>query len=1186
MLKKLNYRCVLSVEEIRSYLQSARVVAFDFETAPDEPYREDAKAALDPAKAHIVGCSFSVAEGSGIYVPIDHRIGPNMDKAAFVSFLTGFLLDQTITKVAHNLAFEASMSYAKGIVIQAPVYDTMSAAQLTLKNAHEFRKLSDCGLKKLAAEFFDAPLPTFETVTGGKHFDELDASDPETIRYAAADADFALRLYHKLNAWFDSCMPKHRFLVESVESPTAVYLGVMKCNGIPVDAELMQQKAAEAEQTLARLHSEIQKYTGDIDIGAACTNRAFAKYLYETMALPVLHKTDRGQPAIDDAALTALKEWCAENKPELTELFNLVLEYRKWGKLKTTYIDGYQKYIHPVTGRIHPDMLALSTDTGRMCCRNPNAQNMPRKANDPVGVRSFIKAPKGQLILSLDFSQIELRVGAFYCRDPVMLETYRNNGDIHAATTGVIFGISPEEAQDKTSEQYKERRSIAKNINFGVFYGLFAKGLQAILKAKAGIEKTLSECEQILDNLKRGYRELSAWQARTKQLAAGRGYSETWLGRRRYLPGIQSEKWSEKSYAERCALNTPIQGTAADILKLAMARILNGLSSRPWLKPILQIHDELVFLIPEEKLDKAIQFVRACMEQQPFPEFDVPLIAEASAGVTFGALREIKSKETPILSDYEVETLSPALTHEIDETLPVLLPASPSILTADPDAAELPIIAAEITAPEDKKVTAGDVLRALFGADETVCFRVFEDRKAEKKFFGAKLSCKCCDYEKEVEEKLKEHNAQNRGISFIVNSGGHTDKEITRIKAQFFEMDDGSFEEQQKKIDAFPLPPSMIIQTKKSLHVYYFMDASAKVECFRELQLRLVQHFGGDKACVNESRAMRLPGFYHCKTEEKVEVQCICFHPERIYRQSQLTAQLPELTVHLLSSIPSAAEKGVEKVVRNCDFIQHCIEHAATLPEVDWFHLISTLAGFDGGPDLIHKYSEPYDGYTEEETQALIDYVLKQEYLPVSCSTICEKGYVCEKYLSGECKMGSPAAFAHAPDTPDELKSLILALPLSVDPLEIIQTAKTFVAEHLFNQEILIAETIIRTNLQHQLNLTPFVVNALFKAYKELHQQYLAETKKGAIPEWYSYNSKGGLTFLPGILAEHLAKEIPASILPANSISIGLASMFLLPPRRLNASCRRKCCRKVPGSVRSRTRHPSGVFGYTQQKIR
>ena len=636
------YQCVTTVESIRDYIGSSHLVAFDFETAPDEVYRDEEKAALDPAKAHIVGCSFSVKEGTGIYVPVAHRSGENIDEAAFFAFLSEFLADRGIMKIAHNIAFESAMAYAKGIVIQAPVYDTICASQMSLKSSYEFRKLNESGLKRLAEELFNEPLSSFIRVTDGRHFDELDAQDKETVRYGAADADFALRLYHKFNDWFDRYLPKHRTLVEKVESPTAVYLGIMKKNGIPVNLSLMEQRKVEAEAEMERLSKEISFIIGDVNIGANCSTQAFKNYLYRDLHLPVLKTTETNREATDDMTMTLLKEWCDKNRPEMSKLFTLVQEYRKWGKIKSTYIDGYLKYVNAVTGRIHPEIFALSTDTGRMNCRKPNAQNMPRKTNDPVGVRNFIQAPEGQIVLSLDFSQIELRVGAFYCRDEVMLKTYRENGDIHAATTAVIFGVSDEEAKNKHAEGYKERRTIAKNVNFGTFYGLFPRGLQKTLKFKAGVEKSLAECETIIANLKAGYRRLSAWQEETKAQAARRMYSETWLGRRRYLPQIRSDNWGLKSFAERCALNTPIQGTAADILKLAAVRILAGLPERPWLKPILQIHDELTFLIPEERLSEAVTFIRACMEEQPFSDFDLPLLAEAAAGKNFGAMEELE----------------------------------------------------------------------------------------------------------------------------------------------------------------------------------------------------------------------------------------------------------------------------------------------------------------------------------------------------------------------------------------------------------------------------------------------------------------------------------------------------------------------------------------------------------------
>ena len=638
----MQYRCVLTIEEIQQYLADADTVAFDFETAPTEAHRHEERAALDPHKARIVGVSLSVAEGSAMYVPLAHRHGNNvMDPVGIWCWLADSLFqNQKIMKIAHNLAFEAMFCYARDIVIQAPCYDTIAAAQMTPKGDTAFRSLADCGLKALVPELFGDELPSFSEVTEDRHFDELDPSDLETIRYACADADYALRLYHLLNNWFDRFLPKHRAIVEQVESLTAVYCGLIKYNGLLVDTRRMQTKSVECGERLAKLRSDITFIIGDVNIGASAATAAFKDYLYKDLGLPVLKSTVKYKEAADDEALMLLSEWCETNRPDLAPLFRLVQEYRRWGKIQSTYIQGYTKHINTITGRIHADLLPLGTETGRFAARKPNLQNMVRSGADDVGVRNFFIVPEGKTFLSLDLSQIELRVGAFYCRDEKMLDTYRQGGDIHAQTTAVIYNIPFDEAADKNTTHYKERRTIAKNCNFGTFFGLFPKGLQRTLKFKAGLNTSLEDCEQIITNLKAGYPALTQWQKETKRRAAFRRYSETWLGRRRYLPDITSMDWGKRSFAERCALNTPIQGTAADILKLALGRIIDGLPSRPWLRPLLQIHDELVFEVPKGKADEATAFIKGCMEALPFPGFDVPIIAEVAVGARFGEMKE------------------------------------------------------------------------------------------------------------------------------------------------------------------------------------------------------------------------------------------------------------------------------------------------------------------------------------------------------------------------------------------------------------------------------------------------------------------------------------------------------------------------------------------------------------------
>ena len=639
----MGYKCVYMLAEIKEYLKNTVLFAFDFETSPRDKWRNDKSAALDAHKADITGISFSVSEGTAIYVPLKHRSGRNAEnQAAIWDYLKLLFESKDVIKVAHNLAFESMFLYARGIVLQKPCYDTIAASQLTLKSKWEFRSLADSGLKTLAPALCKAEMTEFSTVTEGRFFDELNPQEEKTVRYACADSDYTLRLYHVFNQWFDRFLPKHRTIVEEVESPTSVYVGIMKYNGILVDKSAMLKKQAEAAEKIVSIRKEIAGIIGNVEIGANASTSAFKKYLFVDLGLPVMKTTAKHQEAADDETMILLKEWCESNRPELARLFDLVQEYRKWGKLKSTYIDGYLRFIDEDTGRIHPDLMPLGTETGRFASRNPNMQNCPQKDNDPIGVRKFIISPAGKVLLSLDFSQIELRVGAFYCRDKRMLETYRTGGDIHAQTTSVIYRIPFEEAADKNAPHYKERRTIAKNCNFGVFYGLFPTGLQRTLKFKAGLNPTLSECETIIQNLKAGYPGLARWQDEVKKRAAVSCYTETWLGRRRYLLGIRSSDWGKKSFAERCALNTPIQGTAADILKLACGRIISGLPERLWLKPLLQIHDELVFELPEDKADEAVVFIKECMETQPFPEFDVPIVAEASVGRNFGEMKEME----------------------------------------------------------------------------------------------------------------------------------------------------------------------------------------------------------------------------------------------------------------------------------------------------------------------------------------------------------------------------------------------------------------------------------------------------------------------------------------------------------------------------------------------------------------
>ena len=420
-------------------------------------------------------------------------------------------------------------------------------------------------------------------------------------------------------------------------------------------------------------------------------------------------------------------------------------------------------------------------------------------------------------------------------------------------------------------------------------------------------------------------------------------------------------------------------------------------------------------------------------------------------------------------------------------------------------------------------ITAKEVLGSLFNPEEKVCLRVFDDRKGGI-FTGQKLAVECGKFSS-IEDILRQHNALNRGIFFVVNYGGQEDENITRINAQFVECDELPVAEQMERIEAFRYPPSMIIRTRRSLHTYWFVKG-AEVRRFRGIQKQLVKQFRGDPMCVNESRVMRLPGYNHCK-EDPVMVECILFHPERVYTQDMLSEALPEVEEQVVEQ-KKGSEKGLAILTRECDFIRYCRDNAASLSEHDWYAMITELAVFEGGAELIHELSRPYPGYDPLATRKKINHFLESGTRPMTCATIGEKGFVCPKMKSGKCSCRSPAAICFVPMSVEGLCGIISELPVSERVISNMQAANAFVEDYLYNQDIVTAETVINTELRSHFNLTVAAMRPILARYRELSRAY----KKGLkarehrvdheLPLWYQPTDKG-LKFLPGILAEHMA---------------------------------------------------------------
>jgi len=431
-----------------------------------------------------------------------------------------------------------------------------------------------------------------------------------------------------------------------------------------------------------------------------------------------------------------------------------------------------------------------------------------------------------------------------------------------------------------------------------------------------------------------------------------------------------------------------------------------------------------------------------------------------------------------------------------------------------------------------------EFIKCFFDAGETVCLRVFDDRKngagdQSSVFKGAKLECAAGKIGG-MADTLKKHNAKNRGIYFVINHGGHEDVDINRVNAQFVECDSLSIEEQFTQIEAFPLPPSLIVKTKKSLHVYWLMK-DAKVEDFRRVQKRLIAQFNGDPACCNPSRVFRLPGFYHCK-EEPVMVECVKFNPELRYTQSELEAVLPEIPNEPAVKTPvlKGSRKGLTLVGKRCLFIQHCKDNAKTLPEHDWYGMITNLSVFEDGDKAVHALSKPYPKYDYNETQSKIAHFLESGTKPMTCAVIAEKGYKCPKLEDGGCDCKAPAALCYKPMTTEELLIVLNSFEIPGAAIEKIKIIKEFIQDYLYNVEPVIAETIINHEVKSRFGFKAGDISPLIRMHREAYKKYAdsketrRETEDADFPDWYEPTERGGLRFIPGLLANHMARNVEA----------------------------------------------------------
>ncbi|MGR5422160.1 DNA polymerase I [Vibrio alfacsensis] len=577
-------------------LKAAELFAFDTETD-----------SLDYMVANLVGLSFAIDEGVAAYVPVAHDYldaPAQLDRDWVLAQLKPILEDDAQAKVGQNLKYDASVLARYGIEMKGIKHDTMLASYVynSVGGKHD--------MDSLALRFLQHSCISFEQIAGkGKNqltFNqiELDQASP----YAAEDADVTLRLHNRLSANIEQD-DKLKSVYEEIEMPLVPVLSRIERTGVLIDD---MKLGAQSVEIAARLE-ELEKKAYEVAEQEFNMNspKQLQAILFEKMGLPVVKKTPSGTPSTNEEVLQEL----ALDYP----LPKLILEYRGLAKLKSTYTDKLPKMINPSTGRVHTSYHQAVTATGRLSSTDPNLQNIPIRNEEGRRIRQAFIAPTGYKILAVDYSQIELRIMAHLSGDQALLDAFRHGKDIHAATAAEIMGLAIE---DVSSEQ----RRRAKAVNFGLIYGMSAFGLAKQLGIPRG------EAQAYMDKYFERYPGVMQYMEDTRSTASAQGYVETIFGRRLHLPEIQSRNGMRRKAAERAAINAPMQGTAADIIKKAMLLVDQWIQAEGdgRVKLLMQVHDELVFEVEESSLVEIESKVQELMESAA--ELNVPLVADAGHG--------------------------------------------------------------------------------------------------------------------------------------------------------------------------------------------------------------------------------------------------------------------------------------------------------------------------------------------------------------------------------------------------------------------------------------------------------------------------------------------------------------------------------------------------------------------------
>ena len=596
-----NYSTILDMSEFDAWverLKGADVFAFDTETT-----------SVNAMEAQLVGLSFAVQAGEAAYVPVAHDyLGApeQLPRDVVLQKLKPILEDESKSIVAQNLKYDRTVLANCGLTIRAQVFDSMLESYLfnSVAGRHDMNSLADRCLGRTTIHFEDI------AGKGAKQLTFNQIALEEAGPYAAEDADICLQLHHffwpKLNK--ESGLAK---LYHEIEGPLESVLSKIERNGALIDADAMFAQSEEIAARLQQLEVEVHDKAGQAF--NLSSPKQLQEILYQKLELPVLKKTPKGQPSTAEEVLVQLADDY--------EIPKLILEFRGLAKLKSTYTDKLPVMINQSTGRIHTSYHQAVAATGRLSSSDPNLQNIPVRTEEGRRIRKAFVAPEGQRIVAADYSQIELRIMAHLSQDKGLLNAFQQGQDVHSATAAEVFDVDH-------AEVTPDQRRKAKAINFGLMYGMSAFGLGRQLQIPR------NEAQAYMEIYFDRYPGVARFMEQIRAEAADQGFVETLFGRRLYLPDINNRQAQRRQAAERTAINAPMQGTAADIIKLAMIEVDSWLDKSGFpAKMIMQVHDELVFEVDEDKVDAFAAEISEKM--QCAASLDAPLIVDVGTGMNW-----------------------------------------------------------------------------------------------------------------------------------------------------------------------------------------------------------------------------------------------------------------------------------------------------------------------------------------------------------------------------------------------------------------------------------------------------------------------------------------------------------------------------------------------------------------------